>query len=492
MMIYPQADFARSTPEAQGISSAAIENVLRDIRDSGADIHSMLIMRRGRLVFEHYFAPYTAETPHSMYSCSKTFTSMLIGIAQDKGLLSVKDRVLSFFPEQEIKEPSENLSAMTIEDLLMMGTGNAQDTFPYMMRATQPDADWVNIFLNRPVEHKPGTHFVYNTGATYMLSAILTKVTGRTALDLANEWLFGPMGIDGAAWDACPRGVSLGGTGLHITPRDMLRMGMLLLGRGRWKNQQLVSPEYIAEAQKKHIENRSGDPAQDPNWAAGYCYQMWRCCFDAYRADGMGGQFIVVMPRQEMIVVFTSALGGDKPIGYPLWLIERKLLPGVFDLPQVYGVDAAESLAKLAAQLSAPQARPMPEGAKAFPFGRRIGFGPEGAALFDSGAGLKLMSLTVDEAKARIEMNAGVVEAEYAWGAPKINAAPQIALGGWAREAVISGQADWDGEKGLRLAVRYLGEPLTIRFDVKTDGGAAHVRVMATLGGVCRVEGRVE
>lgn len=267
---------------------------------------------------------------------------------------------------------------------------------------------------------------------------------------------------------------------------------MLLLGRGRWKNQQLVSPEYIAEAQKKHIENRSGDPAQDPNWAAGYCYQMWRCCFDAYRADGMGGQFIVVMPRQEMIVVFTSALGGDKPIGYPLWLIERKLLPGVFDLPQVYGVDAAESLAKLAAQLSAPQARPMPEGAKAFPFGRRIGFGPEGAALFDSGAGLKLMSLTVDDAKARIEMNAGVVEAEYAWGAPKINAAPQIALGGWAREAVISGQADWDGEKGLRLAVRYLGEPLTIRFDVKTDGGAAHVRVMATLGGVCRVEGRVE
>ncbi|MBR4443222.1 MAG: beta-lactamase family protein, partial [Clostridia bacterium] len=166
MMIYPQADFARSTPEAQGISSAAIENVLRDIRDSGADIHSMLIMRRGRLVFEHYFAPYTAEMPHSMYSCSKTFTSMLIGIAQDKGLLSVKDRVLSFFPEQEIKEPSENLSAMTIEDLLMMGTGNAQDTFPYMMRATQPDADWVNIFLNRPVEHKPGTHFVYNTGAT--------------------------------------------------------------------------------------------------------------------------------------------------------------------------------------------------------------------------------------------------------------------------------------------------------------------------------------
>ena len=237
MMIYPQADFARSTPEAQGIASAAIEAMLRDIRDTGADIHSMLIMRRGHLVFEHYFAPYAADTPHAMYSCSKTFTSMLIGIAQDKGLLSVKDRVLSFFPEETVESPSENLAAMTIEDLLMMGSGNAQDTMPAMAEVmSQPDADFVSVFLNRPVEYRPGTHFVYNTGATYMLSAILTKVTGRTALELANEWLFEPMGIEGATWETCPRGVSLGGTGLHITPRDMLKMGMLLLGRGRWKN----------------------------------------------------------------------------------------------------------------------------------------------------------------------------------------------------------------------------------------------------------------
>ena len=480
MMIYPQADFARSTPEAQGISSAAIENVLRDIRDSGADIHSMLVMRRGHLVFEHYFAPYTAETPHSMYSCSKTFTSMLIGIAQDKGLLSVKDRVLSFFPEQEVKEPSENLCAMTIEDLLMMGTGNAQDTFPYMMQAAQPDADWVNIFLNRPVEHRPGTHFVYNTGATYMLSAILTKVTGRTALELANEWLFEPMGIEGATWDACPRGISLGGTGLHITPRDMLRMGMLLLGRGRWKGKQVVSPEYVELAQRKHIENRSGDPNQDPNWAAGYGYQMWRCSFGAYRADGMGGQFIVVMPAQEMIVVFTSALGGDKPIGYPLWLIEQKLLPGVFAKPQVYGVEPEASLARTAACLAAPAALPKPDGAKAFPFGRRV-------ELDDND--MKLRAITVDEARARIEYDLGAVEAEYSWGAPKLNDAPQPTSAGWARESRVSARADW--RDGLRLTVAYFGEPLTVRYDIRVEGGRACVRVMNTLGGVREIEGRV-
>ena len=114
MMIYPQADFARSTPEAQGISSRAIERMLLDIRETGADIHSMLIMRRGHLVFEQYFAPYTAETKHSMFSCSKTFTSMLIGIAQDKGLISVHDHVLDFFPDVEIASVNDNLRAMTI------------------------------------------------------------------------------------------------------------------------------------------------------------------------------------------------------------------------------------------------------------------------------------------------------------------------------------------------------------------------------------------
>ena len=482
MMIYPQADFARSTPEAQGIASAAIENVLKDIRDTGADIHSMLIMRRGHLVFEHYFAPYTAETRHSMFSCSKTFTSMLIGIAQDKGLLSVKDHVLSFFPEEDVKEPSENLKAMTIADLLMMGAGNDQDTFPFMRSATQPDADWVNIFLNRPVEHRPGTHFVYNTGASYMLSAILTKVTGRSALDLANEWLFGPMGIEGATWETCPRGVNLGGTGLHITPRDMLKMGTLLLARGRWKNQQLISPAYIAEAQKKHIENRSGDPDQDPNWGAGYCYQMWRCCFDAYRADGMGGQFIVVMPKQEMVVVFTSALGGDKPIGYPLWLVEHKLLPGVFDMPQVYGVDAAESLKKIAAEMGERAPRPMPEAAKAFPFGRRI-------ALDENDMHMK--AVTVTEEKICAEHDFGTVEAEYSWGAPRVNDAPQPAAAGWTAKARLSGEASWCDERGLTVAVRYLGEPLTVNVSIRAEGGSARVRVMNTLFGVREIAGRI-
>ena len=483
MTTHPQADFMRATPESQGIASQAIEAMLRDIRDAAADVHSMLVMRHGRLVFEHYFAPYSATTPHAMFSCSKTFTSMLVGIAQGKGLLSVRDRVLSFFPEKNVAAPSDNLRAMTVEDLLMMGSGNAKDTFPAMYGAMdQPDADFVSIFLNRPVEYRPGTHFVYNTGATYMLSAILTRVTGRTALELANEWLFGPMGIEGATWETCPRGICLGGTGLRITPRDMLKMGMLLLARGRWGDEQLIPADYVDAAQQKHIDNRSGDPGQDPNWAAGYCYQMWRCCFDAYRADGMGGQFIVVKPDLDLIVVFTSALGGDKPIGYPLWLIEHKLLPGVTAQAQDAAPGAEASLAALAESLSAPRPAALPEAAKDFPFGRRLAF---------SENPLGLSALTVDGNSLRAELPKGALTVEFDWNAPRLNASPKPALGGWARSALVSGEARWRGEKGLLVAARYFGEPLTVHFEISVSGDVVRLRVMNTLAPACEIEGRV-
>ena len=481
MIIYPDNDFARSTPEAQGIRSQAIEAMLRDIVDTGADIHSMLIMRHGHLVFEHYFAPYDENTPHSMYSCSKTFTSMLIGIARDKGLLRLDDKVLSFFPDREIAAPSDNLRAMTVEDLLMMGSGHAEDTFgPMMSTQDDPEADWVRIFLDLPVTHAPGTHFVYNTGATYMLSAILTRVTGKSALELANEWLFGDMGIEGATWDSCPRGISLGGTGLHIKPRDMLRMGMLLLARGRWKDKQLVSPDYIDRATRKHIENRSGDPNQDPNWASGYCYQIWRCAFDAFRADGMGGQFIVCLPALDMIVVFTSALGNEIPIGYPLTLIERHLLGGTFDKPQVYDTDAAASLGTLCAALRCPKAQTAPAGL-AVPYGRPI-------ALDENPAGLT--ALTLNEASIEIAASGGTVTAPYAWGAPVLSDAPQPTFFSWSRQAVLSGQADGAGGS-VGLWLRYLGEPLTVRVLIEPDGDGFRVTVDSTLATTFTVRGKL-
>ena len=468
---YPHPDFVTATPESEGIRSSAIAEMLSAIRRENKDIHSMLLWRHGKLIFEHYFAPYTAATPHSMYSCSKTFTSMLIGIAQEKGLLSIHDKVLQYFPDVEIAEINDNLRAMTLEHLLMMGSGHSHDTFGPMM--SSEDGDWARVFLNLPVDHEPGTHFVYNTGATYMLSAILTRVTGKTALELANEWIFRYIGITGAAWDTCPKGISIGGSGLHIRPRDMMRMGVLLASRGRWNNQQIIPGDYILAAQTKKIDNRNpDDPNQNPNWAAGYCYQMWRCKFGAYRADGMGGQYIVILPQHDMVAVFTSALGSD--IGYPLDLIEQYLLPGTLPCPQIDLPAEQASLSALAYESAFPAALPMPEEAASFPFGKTYRL-PENT--------MGLSTLTVHEDRIEISCTGGVMTAQYRWNAPFINPQPVKVLHSWMDSAPASAMARWE-DGSLYIRFHYLGEPLTFHITLTpAEGDAMRIRILSTLTG---------
>lgn len=449
---YPDKDFIRTSPEAQGIRSIGIINLLKDIRETGIDVHSLLIMRHGRLIHEQYFAPYTKDTKHSMYSCSKTFTSMLVGIACDKELIKLSDKVVSFFPEElsEIKEPNEYLLSMTIEDLLMMGSGHGEDTFGYMMaQADKPDADFVRIFLNRPVDHKPGTHFVYNTGATYMCAAILQKVTGKRLIDLANEWLFDSLGIEGAYWDTCPKGIAIGGSGLHILPTDMLRLGMMIMEHGRWKNEQLVSRSYIAAAQKKHIENRSGDPKQDHNWAAGYGYQMWRCDFDCFRADGMGGQYIVMIPRLDMIVVITSAMGDPKPMGYLLDEIETILLPEVYENTQCVSVDDTAELQALSAVLEKNELTEKPEDV-CFPFGKKLTL---------SENKMKYNAVTVTENDVTIETAQGDIKAEYGWNGYKNNEHVNT-YWRWNNFSDLAAKATWE-DGVLHIRLQYVGEPFT-------------------------------
>ncbi|MBQ2955738.1 MAG: serine hydrolase [Clostridia bacterium] len=469
---YPYPDFVSASPESEGVRSSAISDMLTAIREENKDIHSMLLWRHGKLIFEHYFAPYTVKTPHSMYSCSKTFTSMLIGIAQEKGLLSIHDSVLKYFPDVPVENPSDNLRAMTLEHLLMMGSGHAQDTFGYMMSCE--DGDWARVFLNRPVEYKPGTHFVYNTGATYMLSAVLTRITGKTALELAEEWIFRDIGITGAAWDTCPKGVSIGGSGLHIKPRDMMRLGVLLLSRGRWNGKQIIPAAYIQAAQTKKINNYNlADPNQDPNWGAGYCYQMWRCCFDAYRADGMGGQYIVMMPKYDMVAVFTSALGSD--IGYPLKLIEKYLLPNILPCGQIEQPEQAAALRLLAAQSAAPAKTAMPDAAEAFPFGKTW-------VLPENGQGLLNLTVLKDELHVTVAGGA-VMRAKYIWNAPYVNPQPVKVLHSWMDRAPVSALARWE-EGSLYLRLAYLGEPLTFHITLTPEeDGRMQVNILSTLTG---------
>src|SRR4051795_13021920 len=240
----PASDLPRSSPEAQGVSSSAILAFV-DAADKDVDaLHSFMLVRHGHVVAEGWWSPYDADTPHALYSLSKSFTSTAVGLAVSEGKLSIDDEVLKFFPEDAPAEPTNNLKAMRLHDLLRMSTGHQTEP-----RLSDTNAiPWTRLFLAHPVPHKPGTHFLYNTAGTYMQSAIVQKVTGMTVLDYLHPRLFDPLAIDQPTWGTSPQGVSLGGYGLSVRTEDIAKFGQLYLQKGNWRGHQLVPAAWIETA----------------------------------------------------------------------------------------------------------------------------------------------------------------------------------------------------------------------------------------------------
>jgi CubicO group peptidase (beta-lactamase class C family) len=304
----------RSTPEAQGISSSAIMAFVREAEQKIDALHSIMIVRHGHVVAEGWWAPYGANTRHELYSLSKSFTSTAVGLAIAEGKLSLNDPVLKFFPMEGPANPSNNLKLMRVHDLLRMSTGH--QTEPLL----QPS---VKAFLAFPVAHKPGTHFMYNTPATYMLSAIVQKVTGQTVLDYLRPRLFEPLGIEDPTWGTSSEGISFGGYGLNVRTEDIARFGQLYLQKGKWQGKQLVPAAWVDAATARQISNGS-NPQSD--WDQGYGYQFWRCRYGAFRGDGAFGQYCIVMPEQDAVIAITS---GVKDMQAVLNLVWDKLLPAM-------------------------------------------------------------------------------------------------------------------------------------------------------------------
>ena len=286
----------------------------------------------------------TAESPHALYSLSKSFTSTAVGLAVAEGKLSIDDEVLKFFPDDAPKEPSKNLKAMRVSDLLRMSTGHqAEPTRP-------PDEVWTKNFLAQPVPFKPGTHFLYNTPATYMLSAIVQKATGMTVLDYLRPRLFEPLGIEHPTWETSPQGISLGGYGLSIRTEDIARFGQLYLQKGKWQGKQLVPESWVEAATARQTSNGS-NPKSD--WDQGYGYQFWRCRHGAFRGDGAFGQFCIVLPEQDAVIAITS---GVKDMQSVLNLVWDQLLPAMQPSPLATDHEAAEQARRQAQGLIAAPA----------------------------------------------------------------------------------------------------------------------------------------
>ncbi|MPR32494.1 serine hydrolase domain-containing protein [Salmonirosea aquatica] len=290
----------RATPESQGVDTNGILNFLQAIQVSGLEWHSFMLVRHGHVVAEGWWKPFAPEFKHTLYSLSKSFTSTAIGFLVSEGKITVNDPVLKFFPKDAPADPGENLKAMRVKHLLTMNTGHDADTLPAIRNAE--GKSWVETFLAQPVLHAPGSHFLYNTGATYMLGAIVYSVTGQTLEEYLEPRLFKPLGIVGYDWEKSPQGLNTAGYGLRVKTEDIARFGQFYLQKGMWEGKQLLPAAWIEEATSKQTESQKGDG----DWSQGYGYQFWRCKPGFYRGDGAYGQFCFVMPEQDAVLVMTS------------------------------------------------------------------------------------------------------------------------------------------------------------------------------------------
>ena len=285
-----------------------------DAAKAAGSMHSFMILRHGKVAAEAAWVPYGARYPHMLFSLSKSFTSTAVGLAIHEGRLTLDAPVLSFFPDEAPRSPSPNLAAMCVRHLLTMTTGHSEETIGHTTRSAE--TDWVRVFLSRPVDYTPGTHFVYNSGATYMLSAILQKLTGDRLLDYLKLRLFAPLGTTSMTWDTCPRGINVGGWGLSLRTEDIAKFGQLYLQRGVWQGHRVVPEDWVGQATSKQVSTGT-DPNND--WTQGYGFQFWRCRHNAYRGDGAFGQLCIVMPDQDAVAAITSGTSDMQGLLNAVW-----------------------------------------------------------------------------------------------------------------------------------------------------------------------------
>lgn len=301
----------RSTPEAEGLSSEVITSFIGALEQEIDAPHSLMIVKNGKVVTEAWWDPYNAQTPHELWSLSKSFTSTAIGFAVQEGLLSIDDLVISFFPDKIPENPDWQIKQLRVKDLLTMTTGHNKEPFP-----ADTDDDWVKTFLDSELPYLPGTHFMYNTPATYMLSAIIHKISGEKLIDYLYPRLFEPLQIEKPQWEMDPKGINTGGWGLHLKTEDIAKFGQFYLQKGKWNGSQLLFQDWITMATSKQVSNGSNP---DNDWMQGYGFQFWRSRYNTYRGDGAMGQFCLVFPDQDTVVAITSGTNNMGEIMQLTW-----------------------------------------------------------------------------------------------------------------------------------------------------------------------------
>jgi CubicO group peptidase (beta-lactamase class C family) len=358
---WPTSDWRTSTPEQQGMDSGLILAMLEEIRSEDLGIHSVLIVRHGFLVTEVYYPPYLQEMKHPIFSMTKSVTSAIVGKAlQDGYVQNTSQEVLELFPDIAEDATDPNLKDLTIEHLLTMSAGFNTTTLPNLYGKDASFDTVHHILTYNSILDPPGKTFHYDSGLPHVLSAIVQKGAGMTLQAYAEHVLFQPLGITDFSWSSDPRGITTGATGLSLRPRDLAKFGYLYLHSGKWNGTQLLSKKWVETSTSKHIETKGLMNAAEDD---GYGYLWWIDSFGGYSAHGFGGQFIFVLPKLDIVVVFTGGLP-DPQFPAPNKLVSSYLLPAAQATePLAPNTQAFQSLANAIQTIEQgqPSIEPLPE-----------------------------------------------------------------------------------------------------------------------------------
>lgn len=291
-----------SSPSAEGVDARGIIDLVEAL-EARPDVepHGLTIVRHGREIASGHWAPYRRDEPRLLYSLSKSFTSTAVGFAVAEGLFGLDDLVLDHFPEYAADAADDRVRSWTVRQLLTMSSGHVLDTWD---RIFDRGEDPVRLFLRLAPEREPGTWFTYNQGCTYTVAAILQKRAGCTLPEYLQPRLFDVVGGGSVSWMEEPAGRSLGFSGLFATHDDVVRLGQLYLQRGQWGSSPVLPASWVALATSLQIP--TAPPETNPDWRVGYGCQFWMARH-GYRGDGAYGQYCIVLPSFDAVVVITSA-----------------------------------------------------------------------------------------------------------------------------------------------------------------------------------------
>ena len=460
-------ELPRSTPEEQGVPSKALTALFDSLHALPlTDMHAVVVMRHGKVIGEMYPQPFAPEYRHTMYSCSKTFVGVAVGLAIADNRLRVEDRVATFFPELLPENVSPELASMTVRHLLMMSSGVKPD---WNMRSR--GTEWIRTFLSKPVV-KPG-EYAYDSMVSYMLAAIVQKVTGKKLTEYLQECVFSHMNVTEWAWEESPEGVNTGGWGVHMQPESLAKFGQLILDEGRWEGKQLVPAEWIREMCKKQQE--TGREV--------YGYHIWHCGGHdgAVRADGALGQYVISILDKDMVVVMTEAtLGNGRDQRRLIWDV---LLPHIQDEPLPANKKDYQALMKKQASYKLPEVKGKAASAFASNFENKeieLGKNPFGWKSLRLNFGKKQVTMTVTETDGKsYELPFGYQQ----WMTTSMEAYPPYSITpidrfkGLEGPYYVSGSYAWTSKEELQLKAHYVNWVSSLEMTFRIEDGEVKLNV---------------